>query len=157
MYEHFMNGRFGISYAGFWRRALAMVIDSLMLVFAAFVLGLFALPFLLVMPQEIERFLQSDYSDYALAAAGLVLAWLYFAGFESSGSRATIGKTAVGVVVTDAERHDIGFGRASVRFFAKLLSLLLLGAGFLLVLRDERRRALHDRLAGTVVIEQPHF
>jgi uncharacterized RDD family membrane protein YckC len=152
-----MNGYFGMRYAGFWRRAVAMVIDSLMLVFAAFVLGLFALPFLLVMPQEIERFIQSGYAEYALAAVLFLLAWLYFAGFESSGSRATIGKTALGVAVTDAERHDIGFGRASVRFFAKLLSLLLLGTGFLLVLRDERKRALHDRIAGTVVIEQPHF
>jgi uncharacterized RDD family membrane protein YckC len=51
-----------------------------------------------------------------------VLEWLYFAALESSAWQATVGKRTLGLQVTDLEGRRIGFGRATGRFFAKILS-----------------------------------
>ncbi len=46
-----------------------------------------------------------------------------------------------------------GPGRAVLRYLGYLASLLTLGLGFLWILWDRRRQGLHDKLAGTVVID----
>jgi uncharacterized RDD family membrane protein YckC len=58
---------------------------------------------------------------------------------------------AVGLYVTDDYGRRISFTRATGRFFAKFLSAILLGIGFLMVAFTDRRRGLHDMLAGTLV------
>jgi hypothetical protein len=70
---------------------------------------------------------------------------------ESSRWQATIGKRALGLKVTNPRGERIGFARAATRFVAKLLSVLTLCVGFLLILVTERRQALHDLIAGTLV------
>lgn len=82
----------------------------------------------------------------------LLIEWLYRAGLESSTLQATLGKRVFGLVVVDTDGERISFGRASLRHFCKLLSIMSLGLGFLLVLMHERRQALHDQLAGTFVL-----
>jgi uncharacterized RDD family membrane protein YckC len=84
--------------------------------------------------------------------AGPVAAWLYFAFFESSGRQATPGKSALGLIVAGPDSRKIGFGRASIRFAAKLVSGMFLGLGFLMALVTQRRQALHDLAAETVVL-----
>ena len=65
------------------------------------------------------------------AAAGIVfvanclVGWLYFALFESRGWQATPGKRLLGLRVTDLAGNRISFGRASRRYFSKLLSFLI--------------------------------
>jgi uncharacterized RDD family membrane protein YckC len=87
---------------------------------------------------------------------GLVAVWLYSALLESSARQATLGKRACGIVVADLEGNRISFGRASVRFWAKALlsNGLTFGLGYLLALVTSRRQALHDLIAGTVVLER---
>jgi len=87
---------------------------------------------------------------YALAA---LVAALYFAVMEASPWRATIGKRIVGVKVTTLDGQRIDFGRATTRLLAKFgLSLALLGLGFVLAGVDARKQALHDKVAGTLVV-----
>ena len=83
-----------------------------------------------------------------------ILHWLYFALMESSTWQATLGKKALGLEVTDLEGKRIGFGRASGRFFGKILSALILWIGFIMAGFTERKQALHDMLAGTLVIRK---
>jgi hypothetical protein len=83
---------------------------------------------------------------------GLVVGWLYFALQESSTAQATLGKRALGIKVTDANGRRIGFGRATGRFFGKILSGLVFAIGFMLAGWTERKQALHDFLAGTLVV-----
>jgi uncharacterized RDD family membrane protein YckC/type II secretory pathway pseudopilin PulG len=91
----------------------------------------------------------------ALALATTFLAvtgtWLYYALLESSSRQATLGKMLLGLAVSDLSGARIGFGRATGRLFAKFLSGLVLDAGFVMAAFTERKRALHDYLAGTVV------
>src|ERR671933_305428 len=54
--------------------------------------------------------------------------------------------------VTDTEGRPIGFGHASLRHFAKILSSLVLGLGWLMAAFTPKKQALHDMVAGTLVI-----
>jgi uncharacterized RDD family membrane protein YckC len=83
------------------------------------------------------------------------LAWIYAAGLESSRWQGTVGKQAMGIVVTDQAGHRIDFLRATGRHAAKYLSALPVFLGFMAALFGTQRLAWHDRLAGTRVAKQP--
>ena len=77
--------------------------------------------------------------------------WLYFTLLESSSWQATLGKKALGLYVTDERWQRLSFGRANGRYWSKLISVLVLGIGFLMVGFTERKQGLHDKIAGTLV------
>jgi uncharacterized RDD family membrane protein YckC len=85
--------------------------------------------------------------------AGIVQ-WLYFALFESSSLQATPGKLLAGTKVTDMEGKRIGFGRATTRTLAKGLSALMCYVGYIMAAFTERRQALHDIIARTLVLKR---
>jgi len=121
-----------VSYGGFWIRALAALIDGLILGVADF----FLRPRVGVV--------------YPLIA--LVGDWLYFSLMESSSSQGTVGKIVCGLRVTDTQGRRISFGRATGRYFAKILSALILFIGYLMVGWTRQKRGLHDFIAGTLVV-----
>jgi type IV pilus assembly protein PilA len=86
------------------------------------------------------------------ALSGLAMAWLYKAGMECSPKQGTLGKLALGVKVVSLDGERISFGRASGRFFAFLLSGVTFYIGFLIAAFSKRRQALHDMIAGTLVV-----
>lgn len=134
-------------YAGFWRRAGAFLIDAILLwlviTFASWLLGL--------QPLSNDRALSKMLEHQIL---NLVVNWLYFTFMESSEKQATLGKIALGIKVVDVEGYRISFGRANGRYFAKILSGLLLCIGYLMVAFTERRQGLHDKIAGTLVVNR---
>jgi uncharacterized RDD family membrane protein YckC len=73
---------------------------------------------------------------------------------ESSSSQATIGKMLMGIKVTDMDGKRITFGRASGRFFGKVLSKLILYIGFIMAAFTEKKQGLHDILAETLVLNK---
>lgn len=81
----------------------------------------------------------------------IVLMWLYFAIMESSKFQGTVGKIAIGLVVTDMEGNRISFARATGRYFGKILSSLIFMIGYILAGFTQKKQALHDMLAGTLV------
>ena len=83
--------------------------------------------------------------------ATLFGSWLYEAFMESSSYQATLGKMIFGMRVTDLNGNRISFERATGRHFAKWLSGLALGIGYIMVAFTERKQGLHDLLAGTLV------
>jgi len=87
----------------------------------------------------------------------VILTWLYYTLSESSGSQATLGKKALGLVVTDEAGHRISFGRANGRYFGKIISGLLLCIGYLMAAFTDRKQALHDIMAGTLVLKKVKF
>jgi len=91
------------------------------------------------------------------AAIGLlviVVPWLYYAGFESTRGQATPGKVLMSLQVTDLEGNRISFGRATLRFFAKFISVLIIFIGFIMIGLTKKRQGLHDKIAGTLVLLQ---
>lgn len=84
----------------------------------------------------------------------IIFPWLYNALLESSKSGATVGKSVMGIRVTDMNGERIGFGPATGRFFGKILSVLTFFIGYFLMLFNTRRQTLHDMMAGTIVIRK---
>ena len=78
----------------------------------------------------------------------------YFAGMESSFRQATYGKMMLGVKVVDEDGFRISFWRAVGRYFAKYLSIFTLFIGFLMAAFTEKKQALHDMVAKTLVIKE---
>ena len=81
------------------------------------------------------------------------VAWLfvYFA-YSWAASGKTFGMAVLGVRVTRSDGADAGTRRAVVRTLALPLSFLFFGLGFVGIILGRRRRALHDVIAGTIVI-----
>ena len=132
-------------YAGFWRRFAAWFLDGLLL-------SVVTVPFTL-------QFGGDAASEAARASAvgtiSLVVGWLYYALMESSAKQATVGKMALSIIVTDLDGRRVGFGRATGRYFAKILSALTLGIGYLMAGFTERKQALHDMVASCLVVMGP--
>lgn len=135
-------------YGGFWIRFVAYVIDSIIMNIVGGVLGMFVGVGVGVMGAN-ETTLTA--STIGAGVLSLVLSWLYAAVLESSSWQGTVGKKALSLVVTDEAGQRIGFGRASGRYFAKILSGLILLIGFFMIGWTERKQGLHDKLAGTLV------
>ncbi len=139
-----------ISYAGFWRRFWAYILDAIILDFVSIPVwirfGLFKnFPKLGSLPSDHSMLLLLDWIF-------VLLFWLYYAIMESSRLQATIGKMALGIIVTDENGNRINFGRATGRHFAKLLSFLSLCIGFMMAGWTKKKQAMHDKIAGTLVI-----
>jgi uncharacterized RDD family membrane protein YckC len=150
----------GYAYAGFWRRGGAWLIDTVLLVIVfivlSFVGSLFAFISLLSSGQDITNDNASAVT-FALVLIMFVLTWLYYAGLESSPWQGTIGKRLLRLVVTDMRGQRIGFGRATGRYFGKILSALILLVGYIMTAFTARKQALHDLMAGTLVVRQQHL
>lgn len=125
-----------VVFAGFWNRAAAFIIDLIILfcLAATSVYGLHS---------------KGPFNDIVL---GLIVPWAYFSLLESSNNRATLGKMALGIMVTTLNGRRISFAKATLRFFAKWLSMLTLFAGFILVRFTKKKQALHDIIAATLVV-----
>ena len=146
-----------VQYAGFWRRFLAAYIDGVVIGSAMYIV---ILPFVLV-GVAVDRGISGTPSAAATAFIGmmgilwLILAviapWIYEAAMISSDKQATLGKRAVGIVVTDLEGNRITFGRATGRYFGKYLSSLILLIGFIMAAFTEKKQALHDIMAGCLL------
>ena len=148
-------------YAGFWRRVGALLIDLLILMVPSHFLSRFGPP----LPafekaqswQEIGR-MWTEYSHQTahLQLLALLLTWLYFAFMESSSRQGTLGKNAMRLIVTDARGSRISFVHATGRFLVKnFLSFgLTMGMGCLMSAFTLRKQALHDLVAGTLVLRK---
>ena len=90
-----------------------------------------------------------------LVALPAAVSWLYFAGLEGSPTQATVGKLFFNARVRTIDGKPMGFLRASVRFFIKAITILLLPVALisaLIAYRFERRQAIHDLVARTLVV-----
>lgn len=139
----------GPAYGGFWLRFVAYLIDVVILNIVVFIIS-----FVVGLALGIGAVGMGEGTGRDVGSAiGLVLSWLYFALQESSEAGATLGKRAVGLRVLRGDGMRLSFGRATGRFFAKFLSGLILLIGFIMAGFTERKRALHDMIADTVVIK----
>jgi uncharacterized RDD family membrane protein YckC len=86
-------------------------------------------------------------------AGYLVSLGLLYAGYFTGGTGRTVGKMAFGLYVVDAAGHRPGFVRALARAALGTLGIALAAAGLAPMFVDPARRAFHDRLFGTRVIQ----
>lgn len=124
-----------VIYAGFWERFGAAFIDGIILT-------------------VINVFIQLLVREAASTVLSLIIGWLYSALQESGASQATIGKKALGLKVVNMEGERISFAQATGRHFGKIISAVIIFIGYLMMIWDEKKQTLHDKMANTLVVKQ---
>jgi uncharacterized RDD family membrane protein YckC len=138
-----------MSYAGFWKRVAAAVIDGIITMVGNFVIG-FVFGFVMVAGGTDDPAVLKGMGNIL----GIILGWVYFAAMESSPTQGTLGKMALGIKVTDLEGSRISFGKATGRHFAKIVSAIILLIGFIMVAFTQKKQGLHDMMAGCLVVNK---
>jgi uncharacterized RDD family membrane protein YckC len=154
-------------YAGFWLRFVAYLIDGLIVGIPSAIIAVVAIIMTGGFAAFAARFPTNPNPDPAqvlavfvsmfglfaiIAICSLAISWLYFAGMESSERQATLGKSILALRVTDNNGQRLSFGHASGRYFAKLITgLVPFAIGWILAGLTEKKQALHDFIAGTLV------
>ena len=163
--ENLPNENSEVKYAGFWLRFVAYIIDDIVLGLAGF---LVSLPFIggIVFsalgisenPDAAENIAAGVIgiigSIMGLILVIIVMGWLYFALLESSKNQATLGKMALGLKVTDMDGGRVSFGRATGRYFGKIISGMIIYIGYIMAGFTEKKQALHDMMASCLVVRK---
>jgi len=133
-------------YAGFWRRVLATVIDTLLFaLIAGFVRYFFYDEAVMVSGFEFPLVSFANWFEQGVIILITVFMWVKFLG--------TPGKLILGCRVIDARSgRAINSGQAVLRYFAYLVSFLPLALGIFWIAWDKRKQGFHDKIAGTVVV-----
>jgi uncharacterized RDD family membrane protein YckC len=153
------------AYAGFWLRFLAYIIDNIVLGVIFGVVALLAIAAIGVdYFRAMVQGLQDGNGEFPVAFVSAILiavlltamvSWIYHAWMESSQYQGTLGKMALGLIVTDLNDQPVTFGRASGRFFAKIITgLIPLGIGYIMAGFTEKKQALHDMIASCLVLRK---
>lgn len=150
-----------VAYAGFWLRFVAWIIDRVIL---QITFSFIAFPFMATSglrdiilnhpPQTPEEIIALIGTFSKLIFLAMAFNWLYYSLLESSAWQGTIGKKALGLEVTDLAGHRVSFARATGRFFGRIISGFILGIGFLMAGFTAQKQALHDMIAGCLVIRK---
>ena len=157
-------------YAGFITRAVAIVIDILIVIVSVLVItASISLPldfFLGINTQNCQvttsgpsllrdwtgmRELLCAAVNLTSIAIAVLTGPVYFIFLATAGGQ-TIGKYVMGVRVVRLDGKPMNYWGSTLRWFGYLASLLPLGLGFFWVVIDDRRRGFHDKIAGTCVI-----
>jgi len=156
---------FSQPYAGFWLRLVAYIIDSVVLVlglcvFVGLIAAVVGAGFFRNLGDEMNG-APNVFGPIAVLMiltfifAYIAATWLYYAWFESSEHQATLGKMALGLIVTDTEGRRITFARASGRFFAKMITgLIPFFIGYIMAGFTQKKQALHDMIASCLVLRR---
>lgn len=151
-----------VVYAGFWKRVAAYCIDS---VIVGIVGGVIAMIIGMILGLGMAGIsgggdamsagiiviqLATNLLSIALTAA-------YYAGFHASAGKATPGKMAVGIKVVRTDGARISIARGIGRYFAAMLSALILCIGFVMAAFTERKQGLHDMICDTLVVDKWAF
>lgn len=134
--------------AGFLRRLLAVLIDVVVLAGVGYLLGR-------AFGQDVYE-IDDGMISYSLtgapAAISLIFGFVYYIYLEGKPGQ-TIGKKLLGIRVIDAESGGpIGYGRAIVRYFGRIISGLPLGLGYFWMIWDKDKQTWHDKFAKSVVV-----
>jgi uncharacterized RDD family membrane protein YckC len=136
-----------VPYAGVATRAVALGVDSVIVQGTLLVLaGLTSL-----VAQLVGGVHLGPVAKVVTASAWAIITATYFVAFWTVDGQ-TPGMRAMHLRVTVRGGYETPHvGRSIIRVLGLALCILTLGLGFVPVLFDERRRGLHDMLAGTVV------
>jgi uncharacterized RDD family membrane protein YckC len=155
------------NYAGFWLRFVAVIIDGIIL---GIVYWIIVLPVIGIMGLGMANDIQHmDTQDPAqamslvgpmMAMMGIsqlffiVIQTLYYSLMESSNLQASVGKLALGLKVTDMNGAKVDFTKALVRNLCKIISSMILLIGYIMAGFTEKKQALHDMIASTLVVKK---
>lgn len=133
-----------MEYGGFWIRVLAAIIDGIIITVVSVAL-------ILLSGQGFMEYAESEDLSW-VDGVTTIIGIAYYTGFHGSSMQATPGKRALGLIVTDYNGQRITYLRAFGRYWANLLSALILLIGYIMVAFTERKQGLHDIICSTLVV-----
>lgn len=140
-----------IKYAGFWIRWVANIIDGFILGIPLAVIIIFFIFFALT------KSTRSGYEDTTginliVRLVGFVVSWLYFI-LMTKKYGATLGKRILGLVVISDKSENLSWGQVILReTIGKIVSAVILYIGYIMAGFTQKKQALHDMIASTVVV-----
>lgn len=147
-----------VTYAGFWIRFVAYIIDGIILAVAMGIVQFAILGSFLTFPRFDPQSRPEMYIAPLMGMIGLLslvsigIGCLYEGLFVYKYG-ATPGKMALGLKVVRPNGGPIDLGRAIGRYFGKMLSGIILYIGFIMAGFDAEKKALHDMICDTRVIK----
>jgi uncharacterized RDD family membrane protein YckC len=173
----------GKPYGGFWRRVVAAIIDTILLMIPIWIVASFAgISFGTLFGMDAEQMMENPDAFYArmsqtfmlMGTASAVIYLVYKAGFEGSGMQATPGKMVMGLRVTDRDGEPLSAGAAALRswpwwapsaFMALdgllgTVGIMSNGIGiaalisYIVVAFTGRKQGVHDMMAGALVVKR---
>ncbi|UII57207.1 RDD family protein [Cytobacillus spongiae] len=166
------EGYEGQKYAGFWVRFGAYLIDSIIIgipltIITLIIFGVFfgasgTLDMIIADPN-----LEQEMSDAEVMAVlgsylgalvvtvlvNLIITVLYYAGLHASKWQGTVGKKLLGLKVMDKNGLKISFWRGLGRYLAMAFLSSIFFIGYIMAGFTDKKQALHDLIAGTVVVK----
>lgn len=132
-------------YAGFGVRLVAHLIDG-------FIISLFTNIIYWVTGYDYDKgIIEIIYSPGGFLAFLLTLG--YFVYFETSDKQATLGKSIMGLKVIRQDGQKMQASDSIIRYLSKILSAFIFMIGYIMVIFDDQKRSLHDRIAKTYVVK----
>lgn len=145
-------------YGGFWIRLVAKIIDRLILMAVGWVLSLILIATSLISSPAGADFRDPEFWRIFLVqqgtiglvnlVIGLLFSWFFIKKFS-----ATPGKMVFGLKVLRADGTPLSTGRIIGRYFAEMLSGMIIAIGYIIAAFDDQKRALHDHICDTRVIK----
>ncbi len=141
-------GTAGVRYGGFWIRAVASLIDNVLLLLLYVILGF-------------VQGIVAPNASYGTFRGQVVFQLVSFAinmlyhGSVQAKYQGTPGKRLLGLRLVGSDLTPVEMSRCYARYFASMLSGLVLGLGYIWAAFDSKKRTWHDRMAGTLVIRDP--
>jgi uncharacterized RDD family membrane protein YckC len=140
--------------APFWRRLAAMAYDSILVLSIWMVVT-----FLVLQMFGIENARTVDGDAVALDplyknvlfSAMLVSAWAFFGWFWTHSGQ-TLGMQAWRIRVVQNDGTSITAVQSGIRFILAIVSFVALGLGYLYILINPDKAAMHDKLSGTRMV-----
>ena len=145
------------AYAGLQLRIVAFILDVMVLISFGMLFAAAAGAYLIADSRMNDGNL-SDRAPYVAVAIFLLYAFVFVPLYHVilwSWRGQTVGMMSVHIRVLAGNGGPVTLRRSALRLFGYAASVLPLFLGLIMALFDRKRRTLHDRLAGTVVVEEP--
>lgn len=143
------NEPISMRFAGLWIRIAAGLIDGIIVMIVNSLIEI-------SIKVSTFSFKQTDFETSLIAVVtvfyGIAVQILYDACCVSSNWRATLGMKAVGIGVVDSIHNGVSFGTAFWWSILSGVSMIILGLGYLPILLNKQRQALHDKLMAVHMI-----
>jgi uncharacterized RDD family membrane protein YckC len=151
----YTSGAIALEFAGFWRRLAAFIIDAIIL--SVISSALFPFKWFGWADLLNGNWYWVIFSILAVSNMVNVLIYVaYYAGFLTWSGQ-TPGKILLNIKIIRTNGSNITMGYSLLRCLGYIISIIMLGIGFLWIAFDPHKQGIHDKIADTYVVKLPEI
>lgn len=162
-----MSNLGNVSFAGFWIRFAAYIIDIITISILSAIIGFICLS--IITSEAGMNFFVTSLEEDGIALGfvifvmiGVIFPYIivplfYFIYYPASKYKGTFGKQILGLIIVDNDGNQISLGRSFLRFIGYIIASIILYLGLIMIGFTERKQGLHDMISSTVVIYKSSY